>query len=385
MTKLQHLTESEFPHLSGAAYLNAASIGPMPERARRAVAAFNELRARVHQMKDEDFFAPTREARRLCAELIGANPSEIALGANTSFGINLAALGLQVPTGSTVIIPDGEFPANIYPWMNRARFNLEIIPPDGNGWPDIERILERLRDDDVSVLAISSVQFATGYRADLDLLGRACREADTVFFVDAIQSLGSLPIDVSQTPVDIIAAGGHKWMCGPLGSGFVYVRQEVQDRLVPVDIGWLSMKASQDLSHVLEYRWDFVPEARRYEVGTLPLQDHAGYAAALEVILQIGVQSIQDHVDELLAPLRAWIESNREVRSLSPVDVDHRSAIVAIQPPGPDAAYRSLKEAGVVASLREGAVRFAPHFYNTSPDIGRVIDVLDDERRKGWR
>lgn len=385
MTKLQDLTESEFPHLAGAAYLNAASIGPMPERAGRAIAAFNALRARVHQMRDDDFFAPTREARRLCAELIGADPAEIALGSNTSFGINLAALGLQIPTRSTVVVPDGEFPANVYPWMNRARFDLEIIPSDGNGWPDIARILDRIQDPEVSVLAISSVQFATGYRADLELLGEACREADTIFFVDAIQSLGWLPLDVSRIPVDMVASGGHKWMCGPLGSGFAYVRREVQDRLEPVDIGWSSMSASQDLSYVLDYRWEFLPDARRYEVGTLPLQDHAGYAAALAVILEVGVQSIQAHVDELLAPLRAWIDSDADVRSLSPVDPYRRSAIVAIRTPAPEVTYRSLRRAGVVASLREGAVRFAPHFYNTHADIGKVIDVLEDERRKGWR
>lgn len=373
--------EAEFAGVADAGYLNAASLGPMPERARAAVERFGRLRFQVHEMKDEHFVAPPRAARAACARLIGADPGEIALGPNTSFGINLAAQGLPVEPGSVVILPDREFPANVYPWASRDGLVPERVPVNANGWPDIPRLLDRLRDPRVAILAISSVQFENGYRADLDLLGRACRDSNTFFVVDAIQSLGVLPIDVRRTPVDVLSAGGHKWLCGPFGSGFVYVRREIQERLRPVDIGWFSMTASQDVTSVCDYEWEFLPDARRYEVGTPALQDHAGLAASVELLVDVGIDRIAEHVDRLLDPLRAWTPSSGPIRSISPSSPGERSGIFAIATPDPAATYRAVRRAGIICSLREGAVRIAPHIYNNEAEIARVIEVLEDEVR----
>jgi selenocysteine lyase/cysteine desulfurase len=336
-------------------------------------------------MGEADFVGHTRAVREACARLIGASPEEIALGANTSFGINLAAMGLKVPHGSIVVASDREFPANVFPWSHREHIRLEMVPTTAEGWPDIERILDRVRDPEVSILALSSVQFASGYKADLEVVAAVCRESGTLLVVDAIQSLGNHPIDVARLGIDVLACGGHKWLCGPLGVGFCYVRREVQDRLQPSEIGWSSMRSTQDFDDLLAYRWGFLPDARRYEVGTAPLQEYATLARSIELLLEVGVETIAAHVDTLLEPVRLWIARHPETRSMTPLDPGSRSAILAFTTPDTPATYRALQEAGVVSSLREGAIRLAPHLYNRSDDIERVVEVLEARRHSGWR
>lgn len=374
---------AEMPGLGDDIYLNAASITPLPARSRAATQRFNEKRAAVQQMIDSDFLDPPRHARQACADLIGADVSEIALGDNTSFGINLVAAGVDLPPDSTVLVSDREFPANVYPWMHRG-YRLDRIPVTHRGWPDVDRILERIRDPDVRLLAISSVQFSTGYRADLDRIGAACRDADVLLVIDAIQSLGCSPLNVAETPVDVVAAGGHKWLCGPLGVGFCYIRREIQDRIRPVQVGWSSMEASQDLDHLLDYRYEFLDDARRYQVATAPLQDHVAFAESLRMLMEIGVDRIAAHIGEILAPLREWTAGADGVESLTPEEEAHRGGIYAIRVPNPESVFQRLRDHDITCSLREGGIRFAPHFYNTVDELRRVVDVLEEVRRSGW-
>lgn len=380
----EEIRASEFPGLiDSAPYLNAAAIGPLPEKSIRAAHEFNQKRAHVHEMKDEDFFAPSTVARRAAAELINAGEDEIALGTNTSFGLNLVAAGLDFPSGSRVVISDREFPANVYPWMDRTGYELDIVPTTPEGWPDEDALLARLTDPSVAVLAISSVQFASGYRADLNRLGQACRDSETLFVVDAIQSLGCIPLDVRETPVDVVAAGGHKWMLGPLGVGFAYVRREVQRRIRPAYVGWPSLKASGSVDNLLDYEFDFVEDARRFEMATAPLQDQLAFASSVSLLTSIGVDRIWARVDELLAPLREMVDQSAVLEARSPQEDEHRSGIFSFHTPDDEQVIHRLKEAGCVISLREGGIRIAPHFYNTESDIATVTDLLR-EMEKEW-
>jgi cysteine desulfurase / selenocysteine lyase len=382
---LRDVRFTEFARLTDAAYLNAASLGPLPKRTRLAMATYGESRAAVHTMGEADFTGPPAKAREAAARLISASSTEIALGPNTSFGINLAALGLQVPTGSTVLVSDGEFPAVVYPWMHRSRFRLELVPTTAEGWPDEERMLERVASGNVAVLAISSVQFHNGYRADLEALGRACRAAGTFFVVDAIQSLGHLPMNVAEVYADVLATGGHKWLCGPFGGGFAYVRHEIQERLLPEAIGWFSMRATRDLESVTSYELGFVYDASRYEVGTQPQQDLLGFAESVNLLLEMDVAAIWSWIDDLLHPLREWLHEHPEVTVLSSFEEPRRSGILSFRPPDAARVARNLKRAGVICSVREGGIRIAAHLYNTNQDIGRVLDVLDSGAAEGWR
>jgi len=380
----ERLRLAEFADLGDSVYLNAASLGPLPARAAAAMREYGEKRLRVHLMRDSDFLDPLRRVRERAAALIGAGPDEIAMAPSTSFGINLAAVGLRVPAGSTVLATNREFPANVLPWMDRNRLQLEMVPVGPEGNPDEARLLERVAAGGVGILAISSVQFTTGFRADLAVLGRACREQGTFLVVDAIQSLGQVHLDVAKTPVDVLATGSHKWLCGPFGAGFVYVRREVQDRMDPVFVGWTAVRSGQQVESVLDYGLDFLPDARRYECGTPPFQDLAGLAESLDLLLEAGVPRIEEYVASLLDPLRSWLRGRPGVELLGGSDPLRHTGIVACRVPETRETYRALRRAGIVCSVREGALRFAAHLYNTEHQIGRLLDVLDGRAAGGW-
>jgi cysteine desulfurase / selenocysteine lyase len=379
------LREREFPALEEAIYLNAASVAPTPERTRRAVHAHNERRSRVHLLDDPDFSVPLRRSRAAAARLIGAEPEEIALGWNTSFGINLAALSLPMEPGSSIVVSDREFPANVYPWMARKDARVEVVPTDARGHPDEERLLERLRRGGVSVFALSHVQFATGWRADLARFGEVCREEGIHFVVDAIQSLGQIPLDVREAGIDVLAAGGHKWLCSPFGTGFAFVRRGLLEAMEPAVVGWTGLTSSADFNSLVEYRWEFREDARRFEVATLPVQDFAGFAESVELLLEVGVDRIERQIRWVLEPLMEWLAAHPEVEVASDLDPARRSGIVAFRPPEPERVFGRLRGAGVGCVLREGAIRFSPHLYNSREEMERVIEILKRSGEESWR
>jgi selenocysteine lyase/cysteine desulfurase len=378
------LRAEEFPAVGEAIYLNAAAVTPIPERTRRAVERVDRMRSRIHTFSDEDLIAHLAGARNAAARLVGADAEEIALGWNTSYGINLAALSLPVAPGTTVVASAGEFPTNIYPWMERERLRLEIVPRDSRGWPDEARILERLDRGDVSIFALSSVQFASGYRADLARFGRFCRERGIFFVVDGIQSLGQIPLDVRAAEIDVLAAGGHKWLCSPFGTGFAYVRRELVERMEPRIVGWTGMESCADVESLLDYHWDPRNDARRFEVGTLPAHDFAGFTESLGLLMETGLPAIEEHLREILDPVVAWVAANPEVEVASATDEAHRSGIFCFRPPRVERVHAALGAAGVVCVVREGAIRLSPHLYNTRAEVERVVELLEASRRGGW-
>jgi len=228
----------------------------------------------------------------------------------------------------------------------------------------------------VRVLAVSFVQFANGYRADLGRLGAACRANGTFLVVDGIQGVGNSTLDVRETPVDILACGGQKWLLSPWGSGFVYVRRELISALEPAVTGWMAFEGTDDFSRLIDYNPTFRSDARRFEMVTLPFQDFHGMTTSVGMLAELGVDDIAQYARTLHEPVLHWAEENG-VRVVSPSDEAHRSAIVCLAPAHPAEAYHALKRAHVVCSLREGAIRLAPHCYNTVEEMERVLDVLD--------
>jgi selenocysteine lyase/cysteine desulfurase len=379
---VRELRDSEFPWTAATTYLNNASIGPIPERTRLALEAFNAKRTAPHLLPDRDNFAEIRAAREHAARLIGASPEEIALMPNTSMGVNVAARALPLPRGAVVLVSDREFPANVYPWLalRDEGIRTELAPVTAQGWPDEDWMIERLADPDVRVLAISLVQFSNGFRADLPRLSAACRAHGAYLVVDAIQGLGASPLDVRETPIDVLASGGQKWLLAPWGSGFVYVRRDLIGAMEPSYVGWMSYEGTDDFTNLVNYADRLLPDARRFEIGTHTLQDQLGMRHSLGLILELGVEHIARYTQALAQPLLAWCDAH-EIRVTSPRDAVHRSSIVCVAPPNAAELHRQLKRAGVICALREGAIRLSPHCYNTADEIARVIDVLDEATR----
>jgi selenocysteine lyase/cysteine desulfurase len=374
---VRRLRKEEFPWTAETTYLNNASIGPLPERTRRVLDAFTARRAAPHLITHQELLAVLTEARATVARLLNADVEEIALVSNTSFGLNTAACALPIEPGETVLVSDREFPANVYPWLllRERGVDVELAPTTAEGWPSEGYLLERLKDPRVRVLAISSVQFSSGYRASLDCLGAACRENGTFLVVDAIQALGQVPFDVKRTAVDILAAGGQKWLLSPWGSGFVYVRRELVETLVPAYAGWLSFEGTDDFSHLTDYDATFRKDARRFELSTPAFQEMAALTESIKLLLELGIDRIQAYLCEVRRPLREAAE-RAELALCSPSDGVHESSIVCVKTPHTVESFHALNQAGVVGALREGSIRLSPHCYNTVEEIERVVDIL---------
>ena len=378
---VEALRREEFPWAAAGEtiYLNNASTGPMPERSVRATAEWAHLRANPERVPYDLQFGTLARGRELIARLAGAEPGEIALATNTSFGINLAAFGLPLATGDVVLTPDMEFPANVYPWMQlAARRGVEYrrVACD-DGVLDRDRLARELEDERVRVLSVSWVQSASGARADLTALGTLCRERGVYFVVDAIQGLGPLRIDLRHTPVDIFSSGAQKWLLGPWGAGFVYVRRELVPQLEPHDVSWMAVRGSDDFSRLTNYDLTWREDARRFEFITLPYQDFAGMNASLELIHELGADAVSEPSLRLAEMIVSWACSRDGVSLITPAAAARHGAIVSFKHPDAAGTSRRLKEAGVAHSLREGGIRLSPYFFNTEEEIARVLRLLE--------
>ena len=330
---------------------------------------------RLTTYQDLEVFKKTRE---LVAKLIGAKVGEIACMGNTSYGINVASLGLPLESGDVVLTYEGEYPADVYPWMSLAKkgVKLELIPKR-DGLQDEARLLEELKRPEVKVVTMSWVSFSTGYRADLATIGRECRKRGIYFVVDAIQGVGAMTLDLSKVEVDILASGGQKWMLSPWGTGFVYVREGLAKELDPAVVGWLAMKSSEDFTRMVDYDFNFYDDARRFQINTLPAQDFAGLNASLEMLFELGAENVERHIEGIVSEAVAWAGANGDkVRLVTPADPAKRAGVLAIAPRDPKAASKALSEAKIFHSLREGAIRLSPHCFNTSAEMRRALDVL---------
>jgi selenocysteine lyase/cysteine desulfurase len=378
---LDEIIAREFPRLQGEqAYLNSASTGPLPESALRVTAEQAALRAEPWRYGAGLQFGILDTSRRLVADLIGASTAEIALMVNTTYGLNLAARSLPLARGDVVIGTDRDFPSNVYPWMGLARdvgIRFRQVACAGRLF-DEEALLAALDEPGVRVLVVSWVSFESGARLDIDRLGRACRERGIFFVVDAMQGLGPLTLDVGRTPVDILACGAQKWLLGPWGAGFVYVRDALVRRLEPTQVGWMSVKGADDFTRLLDYRFEYWDDARRFEMVTLPYQDFAALNASLAIFHEAGPAVIAERIARHVDRIVEWALAGRDVRLVTPADRARRAGIAAVAPADPEAVSRRLAASGVSHSLREGAIRLSPHFFTPDAHVERALEAMEE-------
>jgi selenocysteine lyase/cysteine desulfurase len=318
----------------------------------------------------EEWMATYDGLRAAAARLIGARPQEIAFVKNTSEGVATVANGLSWKQGDRIVCFAEEFPANLLPWLHLE--SRGVIVERLSITDSLDQIEQAARG--ARLLAISFVQFLSGFRADLVAIGDICRRAGCFFFVDAIQGLGAFPLDVEAAKIDALAADGHKWMLGPEGCGILYVRAERQDEVDPVEFGWTNVAGYADYSGSrLELRSD----AGRYEPGTLNTIGCYGLRAAIEFLLGIGIERIAPQVQSLGDRLAAGAAAKGYIL-LGTRTPTTGAGIVAVRKEGVDSrmVVRTLKDANILAAPRQGWVRFAPHFYVGPEDIDRTIDLL---------
>jgi cysteine desulfurase/selenocysteine lyase len=361
-----------FPVTKHCAYLNHAAVAPLSDPVRAAMSKFI-VDSSVIFGRECRYEHLSNDLRAVLAWLINAAPEEIAFMQNTGSGLNIVANALPLQEGDNVIFCDMEFPANVYPWVNLRLKGIEerCIPNDRGGLT--VDALEKYADAHTRVVTVSSVEFLTGFKSDLQALGTWCKEHEIYFVVDAIQSLGAASLDVRACHIDFLACGGPKWLMGPPGIGFVYCRHDLLDGLTPPFAGSLSVVGWEDWRN---YDFTFLPDARRFEIGTENLVGQVGLLAAVRLLMEVGIPAIERwtlHLTDLL------IEDlqQRGYAIASNLARKRRSAIVSFSVPGNvGEAFQKLADAKVVVSKREQYIRVSPHGYNTEDEIARVGQVL---------
>lgn len=374
----EELRAREFPVTRERVFLAHAGVCPLPRRVAEAVRAYTDKAT----LNDQEVFFPPDEfqrARQLAATLIGSKPEEVAFVGPTSLALSYVASGLKFRRSDNILIYFDDYPSNVYPWMSLAASGVQVR------FLNI-RELGRLRlidiqgqvDESTRLVALASCHFISGWRIDVEGIGKFLRERNILFCLDAIQTTGAFPLNAAH--VDFLAADSHKWLLGPSGAGLLYVRKEVQEKLKPPIYGWHNVRCP---NFVAQEQLVYPADSRRYEAGTANLLGLAGMTAAMELLLEIGVDNI---AHELLRK-HSWLVPALQAKGYMVLQPDappaNASGIVSFHKPGLNLAeqHEKLRAQGIVTSLRADRaglqyIRLSPHFYNTDAELQRVIDLL---------
>lgn len=370
-----------FPHLrTGMLWLNHAAISPLNSRTKAAVDAYLLNRSEGTIDDFPSIVSLSKRTKERIGRLLNAPPQRIAFTGSTSEGLNILANGIDWKSGDRILLNDIEFPANVVPFLNLQRFGVEI--------DFVKSVHGEVRTEDIAaaitprtrLLSISFVQFLSGHRADLDAIGALCRQHHIIFCVDAIQGLGTTPIDVQRSGIDFLATSGHKWLMGMMGSGFIYLTEELQQQIHQAHLGWTSN--SDYFSRFFDYRMDLENSARRYENGALNNAGIAALDASLAILEEAGVPNIREHLLDLTDRVIAWADT-RSIALAGPRAREKRAGIVTLLLPDAERIFTTLTEQKIILSLRDGKIRLSPHFYCTADDIDRACTAISDAMKGG--
>ncbi len=361
-----------FPVTAQKIYLNHAAISPFSTRVTDRLEWFLDER----QFGTIDVFHQADElrqkTRQMLAQLINAKPENIAFITNTSEGFNHLVNGLDWQAGDEIIIPDCEFPSNMYPFLNLERKGVVVKKvPAAGGLVDLKRIQQAITNR-TRLLSISYVEFSSGFRNDLQSIGRLCKEHGIIFSVDGIQGLGALPLDVQTCGIDFLSNGGHKWLMGAMGAGFMYMAPELFKKLQPAFTGWLAVENAWQF---LDYRLDFLPDARRFEYGTANFLGLTALSASVELLSEVGLSNVEKHLLQLGEMLVTELEK-LGLTFVNSRDRAHWSGIYSFKAKDAEKLFKEFENQQIVCSLRNGLIRIAPHFYNTQQEMETLIQVV---------
>ncbi len=382
-SSVANLLRQHMPVSRQFAYFDHAAVSPLPDVASDVVCKFAHQASTGGDTHWLDWNRGVENLRDDIARLLGCEPSEVALVANTSTGIGLVAEGFHWRSGDNVVIPENEFPANKIPWLNLRSRGVEVrqIKVEPTGQIGLENLLPAI-DQHTRIVAFSWVGFLTGFRVDVAQVVEAVHQRGALVCLDAIQGLGAFPIDVKQCGVDFLAADGHKWMLGPEGAGLLFIDRAHQDRLRPLMVGWNSLSDS----------FQFDPNATqlkltaaRYEGGATNMVGMLALGASTRLLLDCLAQAQRN--DSLAQSILFNVDMLRELLISKGFDVqlperEHRSGIMTVSWLGADNVHarKYCLESGVVLSVRGGKLRISTHAYNDAHDIHRLVQTLTEYR-----
>jgi len=372
---------SLFTHLGDTIWLNHAGVSPVSSAVAEGMKAHLADVLENGAAHTSEWYRNLMNIRRLAAELIGGSARDIAVTPNTTYGINLVANGLDWKAGDEIVLASKEYPANVYPWWGQKDKGVRLVWVDENESNRLPvEAYERKITDRTRVLTVSHVQFASGYRHDLKRLGQLCGDRGILFIVDAIQSFSVFDIQVEEWGIDALTTGSHKWLLGPTGIALFYSTPELRDRIRTTFVGADSMV---DASDYLNYNFELLPDARRFENAMINFHGAAGLQSALEVAdrfgrdrLEIEIKRSTDRVLSILADLGF---EDRSVRG-----DETWSGILSVTHPDfeQERIYECLKKRGVYTSVRDGRLRVSPHAYHREETFEKIGEIFQDTLRE---
>jgi selenocysteine lyase/cysteine desulfurase len=371
---------TEWFEMGEATYLNVAAQGPMPRASLRAAQQSLEWKKFPHRMPESAYLELPERVRKLLASMIGGRVEEVALTTGATTGLIAVAQGMDWNPDDEVLIAAGEFPAHFtafVPLADAGRLRVKIVRSEGR-FLTAEDFLREIGPR-TRLVSASLVRFSDAVRLDAARLAQACHQAGALLLLDAAQCAGAMPLNVAELGADFLTASGYKWLLGPYGTGFFWARTEQIERMVPGPFYWLALPNAAKFDALPSGEYRPLPGARRWDAPeTASFFNLAALEASLEFLLRVGVETVWQHNRRLVSELIARLPRDRCVLA-SPADPDQRGPYVCITarcPEATSALYERLREADVVVSLRSGALRIAPHLYNSERDIDRLLSVL---------
>ncbi len=369
-------TRQEFPIRERYAFLNHASVAPIPASTQAAISEFARDAAEEGPVNDAAWLHAMTLARETAGAMINAEPDDICFVKNTNHGLLIVSNSINWKPGDNVVGLEHEFPANLLPWKNLRHYGVEFrgVPERADYTYSIDDIAARI-DDRTRLLAVSWVEYSTGVRNDIEALSQLCRDKGILFCVDAIQGMGVLPVDVKALPVDFMMADGHKWMLAPEGCGILYIKRDLIPQLNDNMAGWCGMKNPQDYDNTDQ---PYKPNARKFEEGSHNLLAINALGTSLRILQAAGYDYIQERIE---ATTRLLMQGARAkgYTVVTPEPWAQRAGIISLQKDGQNidaVAKMLLDQHQIVIAARRGFLRVSPHFYNDEEEIERLVRAL---------
>jgi len=376
------ILDKEFPLNKDLIHLNHAAVAPLPQRTTNAIIQFAQENTRQGSLNYSVWMETEKELRNKLVKLINAGSvDDIALLKNTSEALSVVAYGLDWHSGDNIVISNQEFPSNRIVWESLANKGVELRIANFNDKSPEDNII-KLCDKHTRLVAVSSIQYASGYRTDLHKLGEYCRNNDILFCVDAIQSVGAVTFDVQSIGADFVMADGHKWMLGPEGLAFFYCHPNSRDKLKLNQFGW---HMTEDYLNFDAQNWEIAASNRRFECGSPNMLGIHALNASLSLLLEYGMDNVEDALLHKVDFFMDYIKQSKNYELLTQAKPNHYGGIVTFKHTKSDAnvLYNQLSNQGILCATRGGGIRFSPHFYTPSENIKRSIDILDRIEVKG--
>ncbi len=372
----------EFPVLKHGLYANHAAIAPWPRAASRAVASFAQENCEIAAEKYSHWLARETQLRNRLAGLINANSAkDIALLKNTTEGICTVASGLNWRSGDNMVLPADEFPSNRLPWLALQRLGVEIREVDIRSTSEPEKALLEQIDARTRLLSVSAVQWVDGLRLKLEVLGKACQQNKILFFVDAIQQLGALQMDVQACGIDFLAADGHKWLLAPEGIAVFYCREGLREQLQSTQHGWHMVDEPYRFDRE---NWQPSKSATRFEAGSPNTLGQVALHASVGLLQEVGMQQVESCITANSLALSEGVGNIPGLELVRAFDSQRVSGIVSfrLQDRDPASFHRALQKRRLSCAVRGGAIRLSPHFYQAGDPVMEMLNVIEDTLNK---